>query len=117
MKLQIFFKDDKKHTLYALRANTCEFSVYTVRIFVKCTCICAAEKNYLFFTKLFIEPDFPCLADEIAVTTYLFFTKSYKEPDFPRLADEIAVPRPDMYINIAAFTVRERLLIPALLFS
>ena len=35
----------------------CEFSVYTVRIFMKCTHVCAAQTTY---------PDFPCLTDEIA---------------------------------------------------
>ena len=29
------------------------------------------------------------------------------KPDFPSLADEIAKPRPDMNINVAAFTVSE----------
>ena len=31
-----------------------------------------------------------------------------KEPDFPCLADEIAEPRPDMNIKVAAFTVSEK---------
>ena len=30
------------------------------------------------------------------------------EPDFPCLADEIADPRPDMNIKVAAFTVSEK---------
>ena len=30
------------------------------------------------------------------------------EPDFPCLADEIAEPRPDMNIKVAAFTVSEK---------
>ena len=38
--------------LSPLRVNKCEFSVYTVRIFMKCTRICAAETTFLFFTKL-----------------------------------------------------------------
>ena len=46
--------------------------MYTVRIFMKCM--------LEFFTELQIEPDFPCLADEIAK------------------------PRPDMNIKVAAFT-------------
>ena len=33
--------DDKK--LCALRVNKCEFSVYMVRIFMKCTHVCAAQ--------------------------------------------------------------------------
>ena len=41
---------DKKHTFcdYALfkRVNKCEFSVYTVRIFMKCMHVCAAQKAY-----------------------------------------------------------------------
>ena len=75
--------DDKKHTLcdYALlRVNKYEFSVYTVRIFMKCKQVCVAQTTYYFFTKLSIEPDFPCLADEIAE------------------------PCPDMNIKVAAFT-------------
>ena len=39
----------KKHTFFllcALRFNKCEFSVYTVRIFMKCTHVCAAQKAY-----------------------------------------------------------------------
>ena len=54
---------------------------YTVRIFMKSTHVCAAQQ---FFTKLWIEPDFPCLADEIAE------------------------PRSDMNIKVAAFTVSEK---------
>ena len=65
--------------LCALRVNKCEFSLYTVRIVMKC----AAQTTYLFFIKLLIEPDSPCLADEIAE------------------------PRPDMNIKVAAFTVNE----------
>ena len=30
------------------------------------------------------------------------------EPDFPCLADEIAEPRPDMNIKVAAFSVSEK---------
>ena len=41
-------------------------------------------------------------------TTYVFFTKLYTEPDFPCLADEIAEPRADMNIYVAAFTVSEK---------
>ena len=47
--------DDKKAYilgLCALRVNRCELSVYTVRIFVKCTLVCAAQTTYLLFTKL-----------------------------------------------------------------
>ena len=51
---------------------------------MKCTHVCAAQIIYLFFTKLLIEPDFPCLADETAE------------------------PRPDMNIKVAAFTVSEK---------
>ena len=51
---------------------------------MKCTHVCAAQTTYLFFTKLYIEPDFPCLADEIAE------------------------PRPDMNIQVAAFKVSEK---------
>ena len=58
--------------------------MYTVRIFMKCMHVCAAQITYLFFTKLYIEPDFPCLADEIAE------------------------PRSDMNIKVATFTVSEK---------
>ena len=58
--------------------------MYTVRIFMKCTHVFAAQTANLFFTKLSIEPDSPCLADEIAE------------------------PSPDMNIKVAAFTVSEK---------
>ena len=58
--------------------------MYTVRIFMKCMHVCAAQKAYLLFTKLKIEPD------------------------FPSLADEIAEPGPDMSIKVVAFTVSEK---------
>ena len=58
----------------------CEFSVFTVRIFMKCTRVCADQTTYLFL----IEPEFPCSADEIAE------------------------PRPDMNIKVAAFTLSEK---------
>ena len=58
--------------------------MYTVRIFMKCTHVCAAQKADKLFTKLKIKPD------------------------FPSLADEIAEPRPDMNIKVAAFTVNEK---------
>ena len=37
-----------------------------------------------------------------------FFTKLQIEPDFPCLADEIDEPRPYMNIKVAAFTVSEK---------
>ena len=37
----------------------------------------------------------------------LLFTKLYIKPDFPSLADEIAEHNPDMNIKVAAFTVSE----------
>ena len=37
----------------------------------------------------------------------LLFTKLWIKPVFPSLADEIAEPRPDMNIQVAAFTVSE----------
>ena len=54
MRLQIVLWTTKKHILLlcALRVNKCEFGVYTVRIFMKCTHVCAAQTTYLFFTKL-----------------------------------------------------------------
>ena len=55
--------------------------MYAVRIFMKCTHVCAAQKAYQLFTKILIKPD------------------------FPSLADEIAEPHPDMNIKVAAFTV------------
>ena len=51
---------------------------------MKCTPVCAAQKAYQLFTKLYIEPD------------------------FPSLADGIAEPRPDMNIKVAAFTVSKK---------
>ena len=47
---------------------------------MKCMHICVAQTTSYFFTKLLIEPDFHCLADEIAE------------------------PRPDMNIKATAFT-------------
>ena len=61
--------------------NKCEFSVYTVRIFMKCMHVCEAQTTYYIFTKLQIKPAIPSLADEIAES------------------------RQDMNIKIAAFTV------------
>ena len=58
--------------------------MYTVKIFMKCTHFCAAQKAYLLFTKIYIKLD------------------------FPSLANEIAEPHPDMNINVAAFTVSEK---------
>ena len=58
--------------------------MYTVRIFMKCMHICAAQKAYKLFSKLQIKPD------------------------FPSLADEIAKPHPDMNIKVAAFTVSKK---------
>ena len=58
--------------------------MYTVRIFMKCTHVCAAQKAYELFTKFKIKPD------------------------FPSLADELAEPHPDMNIKVAAFTVSEK---------
>ena len=58
--------------------------MYTVRIFRKCTHVCAAQTTHYFFTKSLIEHDFPCLADEIAER------------------------RPDMNIKVAAFTESEK---------
>ena len=52
--------------------------MYTVKIFTKGTARLSGPKNVL------IEPDFPCLADEIAK------------------------PRPDMNIKVAAFTVSKK---------
>ena len=58
--------------------------MYTVRIFMKCTHVCAAQKAYLLFTKLLVKPD------------------------FSSLADEKAEPHPDMNIKVVAFTVSEK---------
>ena len=80
MRLQIVQWTQNTYILLlcALRVNKCEFSVYTVRIFIKCTNVCAAQKAYYIFTKLSIEHD------------------------FPSLADKIAEPHPDMNIKVAA---------------
>ena len=53
--------------------------MYTVRIFMERTHFCAPKQ-----LKLLIEPDFHCLADEIAE------------------------PRPDMNVKVAAFTVSKK---------
>ena len=46
--------DDKNihFVIMCFRVDKYEFSVYTVRIFMKCTHICAAQTTYYFFTKL-----------------------------------------------------------------
>ena len=49
-----------------------------------------------------------CMHVCAAQTSYLLFTKLYIKPDFPSLADEIAEPHPDMNIKVAAFTVSEK---------
>ena len=59
--------------------------MYTIKSFMKCTHVCAAQKTYYFFTKLQIETDFPCLADEIVE------------------------PRPYLNIEITAFTGSDKL--------
>ena len=56
--------------------------MYTVRIFMKCTHVCAAKN---------------------VVPLYYI-----KKPDSPFLADEIADQHPDMNIKVAAFTVSEK---------
>ena len=44
MRLQIVLWTTKN--IQTLRVNKCEFSVYTVRIFMKCTHVCAAQEAY-----------------------------------------------------------------------
>ena len=56
--------------------------MYTVRIFMKCMHVFAAQNAYLPSTKI--------------------------KPDFPSLADGIAEPHPDKNIKVAAFTVSEK---------
>ena len=51
---------------------------------MKCTHVCATQRADQLSTKLLIKPEFPCLVDEIVE------------------------PRPDMNINVAAFTVSEK---------
>ena len=60
--------------------------MFMVRIFMKCTHVCAAQKSLL---------------------TLYQIIKLIK-PDFPSLADEIAEQHPDMNIKVAAFTVSEK---------
>ena len=43
-----------------------------------------------------------------ALTTYLFFTKLQIESDFSCLADDIAKTRPDMNIKVATFTISKK---------
>ena len=45
-------KNIRLFVICALRVNTCEVSVYTVRIFLKCTHVCAAQTTCKLFTKL-----------------------------------------------------------------
>ena len=52
-RLQIFQQTTKTHNfivICALRVNKFEFNVYAVRIFIKCTHVCAAQTTYLLFT-------------------------------------------------------------------
>ena len=58
--------------------------MYMVRIFMNCMYVCVVQTTYLFLTKLYIEPDFPCLANEIAE------------------------PSPDMNVKVEAFTVSQK---------
>ena len=58
--------------------------MYMVRIFMKCTHVCAAQITYLLFNNLSIEPD------------------------FPSLAGKVAKPRQVMNIKVSACTVSER---------
>ena len=51
---------------------------------MKCTHVCAAQKAYLLFTRIWTKPDFPSIADETAEL------------------------RPDLNIKVAAFTVSEK---------
>ena len=63
-------------------SNKCVFSVYMIRIFVKCTHVCAAQKaDYL----------------------YQIINKTW----YPFL-NGIAKPRTDIKIKVAAFTVSEK---------
>ena len=70
--------DDKNihFVIMRIRVYKCEFSVYTVRIFMKCWHVCEVQKA----NKLLIKPD------------------------FPSITDGIAQPRQDMNIKVAAFT-------------
>ena len=45
-KASNILSDDKKHTFCDYAVIKCEFSGYTVRIFMKCTHVCAAQKAY-----------------------------------------------------------------------
>ena len=48
----------------------------------------------------------------------IYSSPNYKiEPDFPCLADEIVEPRPDMNIKVAAFTVSEKSIYKIVIFS
>ena len=52
-----------------------------------------------------------CMHVCIAQTTYLFFTKLSIEPDFPCLADELAEPRPDMNIKVTHLYREQKVLL------
>ena len=48
-RLQIFQQTTKTYDIFVicvLRVNKCEFSVYTARIFMKCTHVWAAQTTY-----------------------------------------------------------------------
>ena len=90
MRLQIFSgRQAETYILWlcALRVSKYEFSVYTVRILMKCTHVCGPKT---------------------LLTLYQIINKLKIKPDFPSLADAIAEPRPDMNIKVAAFAVREK---------
>ena len=49
----ILVDDKNKHFVSsALRVYKSEFSMFTVRIFMKCAHVCAAQTTYYFLTKL-----------------------------------------------------------------
>ena len=49
----ILVEDKNRHFyLCALRVNKCEFSVHTVRIFMKCTHVCAVQTTYYHFHQI-----------------------------------------------------------------
>ena len=68
----------------ALRIDTCEVSVYTVRTFSEMHARLRDSKSLLTFYQII------------------------SKPDFPSLADAIAEPCPNMNIKVAAFTLSEK---------
>ena len=64
-RLQKYFSRRQKHTtffkIWALRVNECEFSVFSVMIFMKCTHVCKCEFS-VFRVMIFMKCTRDCAA-------------------------------------------------------